>query len=239
MIQSLLIDGTPINELPFYTSDKISVNNPPFIFNDVLQPGYQDITSIENIANYGELTNKDYKFVRTEMKKTFYSKINYNINNIGNLTHDELHVVSKFMLVPKEIRLTVLSEDEDLNYSFLFNKNVTKSRQDRYEFLMPYLYTNMSLADCQKLITKLRYYVIDGNTVDLVSNYITYGLEGLSEGDAPGLYDCLASTPNTIFENNGLLQIELTSYNDTISNLSLRILEILRDGKYNKDILVC
>lgn len=41
----------------------------PFLFADTIQPGYEDISSIDLISKYGDYADNDMKFVRDQLKK--------------------------------------------------------------------------------------------------------------------------------------------------------------------------
>lgn len=102
---------------------------------------------------------------------------------------------------------------------------------------MMFLYNNLTLEECQGLVNNLRY-VSDGNKiVDLINNYIFYGIEGTEKGDSAALYDFIQSTVGTIFETTGLSSLNLTSWSGTIPELVTQIMDIIENGNYDKDVL--
>lgn len=236
MIQAYVLNDVPVNiEHKYYLIEELN-GNKPVIYNTTLQDGYVDVTSIENWHKFGSMTGKDFKFIREQIKAIMFEKASNDLSNWSELSTEEATICSQYMLVPKSLRDLYLTNSQQIYYSNLFDTSVNISRKMRFRYVMMFLYNNLSLQDCQSIVNKLRY-VEGNNVVDLITNYIDYGIEGTIKNDPEAIYDFITSTPGTSFENTGLDSLTLTSWTETSPGLSSMLMEILEDGNYDVNLI--
>lgn len=88
--------------------------------------GFQDISSAEGWDNYGYIV-KDYLFYRYEIQVILIPLANPNYPTInfsgwGNLTASQKEIMSRYILAPYSLRLTVFSDaDDEKNWFNLLN----------------------------------------------------------------------------------------------------------------------
>lgn len=180
----------------------------------------QDQTIIDLVVNHdcGQLW---HMFPSTDLYRTKRRKlIDYVTLHAQELTTSQLKEASVYFATPTYVRDMFFTIDEQIILGEEFNKNATEDRQIRHGKAMSELMNFLTYAETIEIVNDL------GN---LSHNYITYGIEGTSEGDPVGLFDYFESTEGTQFENNGFLEKTFTPRNDvTIAQLSARIMQILK-----------
>lgn len=102
-------------------------------FSSSIEYGYSDITSILNIAKYWEQCGVDYKVARNELYKCAMLKMSNDINNWNNLNKLEKKISAIWFIVPKQLRDTVLTINEQILYSKIFDENSRFYRNLRFE----------------------------------------------------------------------------------------------------------
>ena len=162
---------------------------------------------------------KDYRKQRHEL-------IEYVIENFGNLTPDELKVAAEHFAVPLEIRDQFFSREEQISNGRMFHERATHSRQGRYDAVVAELFNRLTYEETSEIIVDL------DEAGNLIWKYINLGVEGVSQGDPFGAFDYFESTSGTPFENNGFLQKTFVPLEMTLSELSVRIMDILRNANY-------
>ena len=159
-LQAYILNGKIINVEVFnWTLDQLN-GNQPWIINETLQNGYSDITSITNWNSIG-FNLKDYNYVRNE--------INILLNQIGfnNLTLNEKIIVSRYFLVGKSDRDTVLSEEEQINSWNILVENSQDCRFKRWETAKKYISYKLLPVDSSDLAK---------STSELCADYINYNI---------------------------------------------------------------
>ena len=140
--------------------------------------------------------------------------------NGQNMTNDELKQASEHFATPIEVRNLFFTMDEQIILGDTFNKRATDDRKMRHDRAMSELMNYLSYLEAVEVVEDIG---------DLSEKYVTYGVEGTSEGDPVGLFDYFESTDGTQFENAGFLEKTFTPRNGlTIAQLSARIMGILR-----------
>jgi hypothetical protein len=208
-LQAYILNGKIINVDIFnWTLDQLN-GNQPWIINDTIQNGYSDITSISNWDSIG-FDLKDYNYVRNE--------INILLNQIGfnNLSLNEKIIVSKYFLVGKTDRDTVLSEEEQVNFWNILVENSQECRFKRWEVAKKYISYKLTPINSSDLAK---------STSSLCNDYINYNITTLTKDGVSGLFDYLKGEGDYI--NNGYPS---KSYWTQIDQD--RIIDILENGNY-------
>lgn len=93
-----------------------------YIASESLPEGYTDISTIENWDKSGKNV-KDYIFVRYEIQLLLIQIVGNDFSNWGDLTAIEKQIVSKHILAPYALRLTIFSDEEDKKNWNIFLEN--------------------------------------------------------------------------------------------------------------------
>lgn len=174
-LQAYILNGKIINVEIFNWSEEQLNGNSPWIANEVIQSGYADITSIENWNTIG-FNIKDYNYVRSQIN-TIVTQAGFN-----NLTLNEKIIASKYFLVGKADRDTVISEEEQVNYWNILVENSQDCRFKRWESAKKYISYKLSPIDSSDLAK---------STSELCADYINYNIITKAKDGISGLFDYL------------------------------------------------
>jgi len=172
-LQAYILNGKPLTDYPGWSSSEVF--GPPFIVNEVINPIYQDVSSIVNWDGFGEKI-KDYNYVRDRIK--------YFVDTIGfqNLSYDEKYISAKYFLVDKQDRDTVLTEEEQYNYWSVLITKSQHSRFNRWEGAKKYISYKLSPINSSDLAK---------STSELCNDYINYNIITKVKDGISGLFDYL------------------------------------------------
>lgn len=158
----------------------LSLTASTYQFKDVLDPDYEDISNIRMWFKAIDSAFIDYTFARE-------GAIGYMYNNGGfsGLTeYDQLTMVQNYC-VDKDLRDTLLSDEEQETFWELFIYNSENARQQRWSIAKSYISFRLSIPDGNDL----------GDSTDvLTTNYLRYGIESYTDDNKTGLYDWLNDT---------------------------------------------
>lgn len=186
-------------------------NDSPYIVAETLDlEKYNDITSIENLIKF--CVDFDYKKV-TVILKDYVSTIGFE-----NLSNDEKILACKRFLVPKEIVIQYLTEDEIKDAWSIQNIETRKARESRWNAI----FNLLSFSLPKQYAFDLAFSV---DSLGLSNNYLIYGLEAEAIDGIPGLWDYFEGT--STFTGGGFPAKEYWS-----QDLQDKIMLILRDGIY-------
>jgi len=101
-LQAYILNGKPLTEYSSWSSG--DVNGIEFIVDNIIQTNYQDVSSITNWDNYGSRL-KDYNYIREQIKEIT------NLIGFNNLSFEEKVISSKYFVVGKSERDSVMSEN--------------------------------------------------------------------------------------------------------------------------------
>lgn len=197
-----------------------------------LQPGWDDVSSIENWDSLWPVIGRDYKVARTEIFSLAWAKMLGDPANWDNLTDAEKEISARWFVVPKELRDTVFSTSEQIPLSELFDANSIEARRIRYTKAKYEIYNRLTLAQANTIIQETEN-SISAATPNLREMYVTYGREGVVEGDPEGLFDYVRSQAGTSFASSGLGDHDYVpvGYAD-MPSLAAAIFNILKYGIY-------
>lgn len=221
-LYAYILNGIPLNEISHWTINQLG-GNAPFIASPTLPSGdYVDVSSIENWKTFGRRTNKDYKFIRNEIKLL--------ANSIGwnNLTSSEKRICAKHFIVGKSRLDEIFTIKEQIKRGFLFHGRSTKTRDQRWSHAEIEIFNRLGKNGWRKIFD-------DINQDNLTSRYINEGLEGTIEGDAEGLFDYLDARSGTSYATDvkGFRNKNLTPRGIAdMSALADLILDIVKNGNY-------
>lgn len=213
-----IINGSPINELDQY--EKYQLNgNPPFVSEDIVPAGYQDISTINNWDKYGLATGYDYKYVRIQ--------IYILVTTIGwtNLSIAEKTIASIWFVVVKSQRDEVHTLEEQKANGRTHHEKSRQNRYDRHTAALMDVYNRLEKADAQSVLKRLE----DSNLLHL---YIEYGIEGTASGDIEGIMDYVNSVAGTSFALNGLIEETYIPVEGTLTDLKVALNDIIINGNY-------
>ena len=217
--------GTMGKDIFSCTTEQLNGND-IWIFSNDITIGYSDITSIETVYKYGLKTNKDYKFVRNEILNLVWGKMLGDPSNWNNLNLEEKKIASEFFVVPKILRDTVYTTDEQIPMAENFDINSIESRKIRFNKAKYQIYNRLTTEQANIILNEVE--------KDNLSNlYIQYGREGTIEGDPEGFFDYILSRTGTSYENNGFINHDYSpiGFNNMLE-LANFIIDIVKNGNY-------
>jgi len=118
------VGGQPIGTVVTSWSGTDLSGNLPFIIEDTVTSGYEDISSIENWDSFGELATDDCSIIRDEIK------IFYDATTFNSLTSNEKEVVSRWFIADKSERDTIKTEKEQEKDAEVLSKCISKKVKD-------------------------------------------------------------------------------------------------------------
>lgn len=171
-------------------------------------------------------TDKDYKFVRNEMKLLVIAAVNTDYSNwAGGLTDDEKKIACKHFLAPKSLRDAIYTDAEQESFGESFHNGSVMSRNKRAAKAVGKLYNRLNTADADIVIDD-----IEANKI--LKKYSEFGREGTIEGDAEGLFDYLEARTGTQFNTTGLKAKGWSPNGITLDALVSEVMEVMKFGNY-------
>lgn len=206
-LQAYILNGKPLTEYSSWSSSEVF--GPPFIVNEILNPIYQDVSSIINWDTYGD-NIKDYNYIR--------ERINYFVETTGfqNLSYDEKYISAKYFLVGKVDRDTVLSEEEQYQFWEILITRSQQSRFNRWEQAKKYISYKLQPIDSSDLAK---------STSELCNDYINYNIITKVKDGISGLFDYLKGEGDYV--NNGYPSKPYWTQQDQD-----KLMDILENGNY-------
>jgi hypothetical protein len=206
-LQAYLLKGKPLTEYVSWSQGE--VNGPPFIISNIIEINYQDVSSIINWDNYGYKL-KDFNFVRDRIKE-LTDFIGFN-----NLSTEEKIISSKYFVVGKSDRDTVLTEEEQYNYWCTLVTESQQSRFNRWEESKKYISYKLTPINSSDLAK---------STSELCNDYINYNIITKVKDVISGLFDYLKGEGDYI--TNGYPSKSYWTQQDQDM-----IMDILENGEY-------
>ena len=117
ILARVIIDGKSYDENKTYSGTGTTLQK--YVAMETLKDDYEDISSIENWDVHGYKTEKDYKFIRNEIINCAWTKMQGNSANWDNLSVNEKKISIQWFSVPKELRDTLYSLDEQIVFGSL------------------------------------------------------------------------------------------------------------------------
>jgi hypothetical protein len=206
-LQAYILNGKPLTEYSSWSSG--DVNGREFITDNIIQTNYQDVSSITNWDNYGGRL-KDYNYIREQIKEI--------TNSIGfnNLSFEEKFISSKYFVVGKTERDSVMSENEQYEFWDILITESQNSRFIRWEHAKKYISYVLSPINSSDLAK---------STSELCNDYINYNIITKTKDDISGLFDYLKGEGDYI--TNGYPSKTYWSQQDQD-----RMMDILENGNY-------
>lgn len=214
---SYIINGNPVGtELDSWMESDLN-GNPPFKLSDVVESGYSDITSIENLDNFGLSLHPDYQELRKAIQLAGYQK------GWTNCTNSEKDLLIKYHAHPDK----GLGNQDTEKIMYLLSLGMSLTEAKQFLVLSWFNHWNLFMDDCLMRwrnvgFTAIAYLTIaDGtnlnNTVEsLRSSYLDSGVVGKMYGDSrDGLMDYVWSVNGFLdqgLEENGYVLQQGTWY---------------------------
>ena len=206
-LQAYILNGKPLTE--YYSWSSGDVNGIEFIVDNIIQTNYQDVSSITNWDNYGSRL-KDYNYIREQIKEIT------NLIGFNNLSFEEKVISSKYFVVGKSERDSVMSENVQYNYWSVLVTESQQSRFIRWENAKQYISYKLSPINSSDLAK---------STSELCNDYINYNIITKVKDGISGLFDYLKGEGD--FTTNGYP----SKYYWTQQNQD-KLIDILENGNY-------
>jgi hypothetical protein len=197
-------------------------NNEPFKVSSIVDSGYDEISSIETWSLfYNNLV--DYKYARNEILTLVWTKMLGDPSNWDNLTTTEKQIASSWFVVPKELRDTIHTINEQINYAEIFDSKSILTREIRFNKAKYEIYNRLTITESNIILNEIEK-SISTETPNL----------GTVEGDPEGLFDYILSRTGTSFDGNGLTTHTYTptGYSNMTDFVNDKLIKILKDGIY-------
>lgn len=214
------IDGKVINKEIFNWSSSDLNGNQPWLVSDDIRNDYYNISSIENWDVYSSYIEKDYLFIRNQIKliydESYLDKEGNTIRFSDYVGEEDEKILSKYFLVDKTTRDKYYSDTEqEYFWTVLVNKS-QECRKIRWEKAKTYISFNLSAQNSSDLAI---------STSELCNNYINYNIISKSKDGVSGLFDYLRGIED--YYTNGYPSKSYWSQQDQD-----RLLDILENGNY-------
>lgn len=167
-------------------------------------------------ANQG--LGKDYKYIRNQVI------IAVAITGWSNLDLKNKKLAAQMFAVEREQRDEVFSLEKQIEDGHTFHKNSCDSRQSRREAAEVEVYN--------RIVSGAEQADLMADVSQMLDAYVQFGIEGTAEGDTIGLFDYVESRVGTPFFGGGLLAKTYSVEGMTIPQLSVRLMNILKNGDY-------
>ena len=186
-----------------------------YIIADILSDGYEDITSVKNWIEIGDLLFKDFKFIRKRLQEM----------DFNSLSNDEKIQVCQYKGSSEENNKQYLLGDSFNFWMTDFDLKSQKCRNERFSLTKTILIKNVSIPDRYAILGFL-------NTTQLENNYIKFGIEGIESQDPiSGIFDFVQATNN--YSLSGIAVMNLTMLNGTTKEQMIEaMMNALRNGTY-------
>lgn len=199
---------------------------------------YDDITSIENWDNYGNILCTDILQVRDRIKEEL------DVISWSGLTNTQKDIVIKYFL--KETAKDDSTSNTEKAVYLMTSKGYSQL-QAQGVLIQAYgsyhpkeVYACNKRASTEKLYEVIAKYLTLADAGDLIKIthklfdlYKTQAIRGTQDGNAgEGLFNFLESTTGTSYETTGLEQQGYTLNTGTYSDFITELMDVLRHGNY-------
>ena len=192
--------------------------NGNYAVQETLQLGWEDVTTLENFDAVWAALSRDYKYIRKLMFGIAWTKMMGDPSNWNLLTDSEKEISARWFLVPKELRDTVYTTEEQMPMADAFDTNSGISRAARFKKAKYEIYNRLTLAQANVIMDEIER---SKSTVtpNLRENYIEYGY--------------MLATAGTSFENAGLVSHDYVpvGYADMTTFVD-KLMDIIKNGNY-------
>lgn len=174
-LTAFLIGGEALGvDLQTWSASDLS-GSLPFLIEDTVSTGYEDISSITNFNKFGLAANADYAKIRTEIKALV------DATGYANLSDAEKKIALRWFVAGSGndyIDTLYTQAEHAINFD-IFKESIDNCRKNRDRLLSRYLMQNVyqgivSQADVEMLIYDVR---------TLRDSWVTDGLAGFGYGD--------------------------------------------------------
>jgi hypothetical protein len=214
------INGKTVNIDVFNWNYSELNGNQPWIVSSTDIYGYADITSIENWDGLSMQLNKDFLFIRQQIKQlldvSYVDKSGNTITYSDYMNHNEGVIESRYFLVDKSKRDIYISEAEQLFWWNVLIEKSLESRKIRFEQAKKYISYKLTSENSSDLAI---------STYELGIKYVDFDITGKVRDGYSGLFDYLKGVED--FSTNGYPSKSYWSQQDQD-----RILDILENGNY-------
>ena len=242
LLGSYKINGVPVSDMATVNDSDLN-GNPAILVGNTLPSSYQDISSIENWANYGSALIgsatgfKDWKCLQREIKTLALEKVNNDFNaNWNNLNANEKLIACNFLLSlvpPLKFAQTVTDANERTRISIEFDLNNRRARGNwqsgtgRTQILRVFLFSKIGKDNALATLVDA---VHDG-LLELYEG----GIEGTLEDGVIGINDFFLGRDGTVYENTGLAKRNypvIDGSGDTLQDVADSMVQIASNGMY-------
>jgi hypothetical protein len=206
-LYAYILNGKPLTDYVSWSYG--DVYGPAFLIDDTTPSGYSDISTIINWDNHGHML-KDYNYVRDRIKEL--------TDSIGfsNLTLEEKIISSKYFVVGKSDRDSVISESDQKDYWDILITESQNSRFNRWEHAKKYISYKLTPINSSDLAK---------STSELCNDYINYNIITKVKDGISGLFDYLKGEGD--YTINGYPSKSYWTQQDQDS-----LMDILQNGNY-------
>jgi len=204
ILQAYLVNGERlILDKNSWTDIEVLDSITPIFWDTSLNQGYSEITSLSEIYEYGFNRNKDFKFVRDQLKL----RVNSLENGFEDLSQQEKLELSTLNIGNLQQRTLALGKTNLINSGIFYHSKSVESRSLRAGFAVSYIFNIYTKEQASEILSA----VLNAN--NLFINYTQFGIEGtLEEGPfeagippLEGIADYLYGRPGTSFQGIGLI----------------------------------
>ena len=154
----------------------------------------------------------------------------------GDMTHSQFSTLStgeklicnNYFISNLKERTTLYSLEQQVGLGQLFNRDAMDSRSLRISKAISEVKNRLTATQAQNIVQD----VADG-AVPILTDYVTFGIEGTLEGDHEGMFDYLEGRAGTTWASTGFDSYGYvpTGYAD-MAALAVDLMKILKDGEY-------
>lgn len=198
-LTAYIIGGNPVGTVVKSWEDADLGGNPAFKFESTVSTGYEDITSVENINDYGfNLDGYDYKRVRDYLKTE--------VETIGwtNLTATQKTIAATHKIGTHAERLAAFGGDVNtlVAAGTQYHVKVFGCRQIRMAWAESCVHNHLEhLTEGSQTVPE---FILSNIPANYISHYVNNGRGGVCDNDSdPGLLDYINNTVGTIHADAG------------------------------------
>jgi len=181
--------------------------------------GYVDVNKIESWNRYGQLSGKDYKYVREKIKNLAAN------NGWNNLTLNQKTIAANWFAVNQSKRSEIYTIEEQVQLGLNFHLSSIAARELRFRKASMEVYNRLPKTEVDVIVQDIK-------NDNLAENYIQYGVEGTNSGDPAGLFDYVNATLGTIYQLTGIAAQDIHPIEITKQRLISKLIDIVKNGNY-------
>ena len=187
-------------------------------FNDVVEAGWEDVTSIEEVyANWWKCPGIDFKRARD-----LVSSLVTDTGGFASLTSPQKDIACKYKIGAFADRVAHCGHPTNLTYMRAYNKNTRICREQRQ--------VESEIIARNELPSNHKDYFDESKEV--YYNYFFFAVEGIPNNDLEGILDYIWGTAGTTWAGAGLLNKAWTPETMNLNDLCSHLNDILSGGKY-------